>query len=197
MVFSNRGCNVWYFPIVSLGPTGGGAYVVNQILPGGKGVAESRTMQLFAGVRVQYFALVGGGSVRPVKRRGEQRVAEDARAELYAIHCVLRIPIRMRILRILFGRLCIAGIRSPCVSNGVSESGQNVCIPPGQKCVFLQIRAKIHNVAIYCTQHFYFESNFPINHQHSHTARPLAPSPPPPPYSFARFCLARLTHHRS
>ena len=57
---------------------GVGAYVVHQILPGGKGVAEFRTVQLFAGVRVQYFALVGGGSVRPVKRRGEQRVAEDA-----------------------------------------------------------------------------------------------------------------------
>ena len=111
------------------------------------------------------------------------------RAELYAIHCVLRILIRMRILRILFGHLCIAGIRSHCVSNGVSESGQKVCIPLGQKCVILQIHAKIHNVAFYCTQHFYLESNFPINHQHPHTARPLAPGGGPPD-SFARFCLA-------
>ena len=50
------------------------------------------------------------------------------------------------------GHLCIAGIRSHCVSNGVSESGQKVCIPLGQKCVILQIHAKIHNVAFCCTQ---------------------------------------------
>ena len=46
------------------------------------------------------------------------------RAALYAIHCVLRILIRMRILRILFGHLCIAGIRSHCVLNAYRDQGK-------------------------------------------------------------------------
>ena len=63
------------------------------------------------------------------------------------------------------------------------------------------VRPKVRNLANTCEntqccillpQHFYLESNlesnFPINHQHSHTARPLAPSGGPPGF-VCPFCF--------
>ena len=67
--------------------------------------------------------------------------------------------------------LCIKrriGIRAKCV------------YPARPKVRFLANTCENTQCCILLHPAFLFRSNFPINHQHPHTARPLAPGAPPP-----------------